>query len=355
LAAAGVSLEAAVRTRVELLELDASLSIDPGELVVLLGPNGAGKTTLLRALAGLVALDEGRVTLDGEVLEDSHLGTRVPPERRSIGFVFQDYLLFPHMTVVENVAFGLRARGMRTGEARKRAREWLEEMGLTGYESAQPRMLSGGQAQRVALARALAVGPRLLLLDEPFAALDASARVELRAFFRDRLASVDGPRLVVTHDPVEAMVLGDRLIVLQEGRITQMGSPDDLRARPRTPYVADLVGMNLYRGRARGGRIELPSGGRLAAPDAADGEVFAAVHARAVALYRSRPDGTPRNLWEATVKSIDREGERVRARLSGPLPVVAEITSGAAADLALAVGSSVWVSIKATEVVVYPA
>ncbi|HZA82125.1 MAG TPA: ATP-binding cassette domain-containing protein [Actinomycetes bacterium] len=336
------------------LELEVELDVATGELVVLLGPNGAGKTTLLRALAGLVPLARGRVVLDGTVLDDVAAAAHVPTERRPIGFVFQDYLLFPHLSVLENVAFGLRARGLPRAEARRRAAGWLERVGLAGHAGARPRALSGGQAQRVALARALVSDPRLLLLDEPLAALDAATRTEVRRDLRRHLASFDGTRLLVTHDPLEAMALADRLVVLEDGRVTQTGGPAEVSQRPRSRYVAELVGVNLYRGRAAGATVRLADGILVAAGDY-HGEVFAAVHPHAVALHRQPPEGTPRNVWAGTADTLDVVGDRVRVRVTGPVPVVAEVTPAAAAELRLADGGPVWASVKATEVTVYPA
>jgi molybdate transport system ATP-binding protein len=350
-----VSLEAQVALTLGRLELEAELAVATGELVVLLGPNGAGKTTLLRALAGLVALERGRVVLDGEVLEDTAAGTWVPTEARPIGFVFQDYLLFPHLSALENVAFGLRARGLAKAEARKRASGWLEWVGLAEHAGSRPRTLSGGQAQRVALARAMVSDPRLLLLDEPLAALDAATRTEVRRDLRRHLASFDGTRLLVTHDPLEAMALADRLIVLEGGRITQTGNPDDVSAQPRSRYVAELVGVNLYRGRATGPTVQLADGGVLVVAGDHHGEVFAAVHPHAVALHRHRPEGTPRNVWAGTADTLEVVGDRVRVRVAGTVPVVAEVTPAAASELRLADGGPVWATVKATEVTIYPA
>jgi molybdate transport system ATP-binding protein len=350
-----MSLEAAVGLALGRLQLEAELAVGTGELVVLLGPNGAGKTTLLRALAGLLALDRGRVVLDGAVLEDTATGTWVPTERRPIGFVFQDYLLFPHLSALENVAFGLRSRGVGRAEARRRAGAWLERVGLAGHAGARPRALSGGQAQRVALARALVSEPRLLLLDEPLAALDAATRAEVRRDLRRHLAGFDGTRLLVTHDPLEAMALADRLVVLEGGRVTQTGSPAQVSQRPRSGYVAELVGVNLYRGRADGAAVELADGGRLIAAGDHRGEVFAAVHPRAVALHRRVPEGTPRNVLPGPAETVDEVGDRVRVRVAGQVPIVAEVTPAAVGELRLADGGPVWASVKATEVTVYPA
>jgi molybdate transport system ATP-binding protein len=350
-----MSLDAAVELRLGRLHLEAGLTVGTGELVVLLGPNGAGKTTLLRALAGLVALDRGRVVLDGAVLEDTQAGAWVPTERRPIGFVFQDYLLFPHLSALENVAFGLRARGVGRAEARRRAAAWLDRVGLAGHAGARPRALSGGQAQRVALARAMVGEPRLLLLDEPLAALDATTRTVLRRELRRQLTAFDGTRLLVTHDPLEAMALADRLVVLEGGRVTQTGGPAEVSQRPRSRYVAELVGVNLYRGRADGGGVQLAGGGRLVAAGDHRGEVFAAVHPHAVALHRRPPEGTPRNVLDGTADTLEVVGDRVRVRVAGPVPIVAEVTPAAAAELRLADGGPVWASVKATEVTVYPA
>jgi len=350
-----VSLQADLGLALGELDLEVELGVATGELVVLLGPNGAGKTTLLRALAGLVPLARGRVTLDGTVLDDVAAGGHVPTERRPIGFVFQDYLLFPHLTALENVAFGLRARGLPRAEARRRAAGWLERVGLAGHAGARPRALSGGQAQRVALARAMAGDPRLLLLDEPLAALDAATRTEVRRDLRRHLASFDGTRLLVTHDPLEAIALADRLVVLEGGRVTQTGTPAEVSARPRSAYVAELVGINLYRGRADGAAIDLEGGGRLVAADGHRGQVFAAVHPRAVALHRRPPEGTPRNVLAGTADTLEAVGDRVRVRVAGTVPLVAEVTPAAAGELRLADGGPVWATVKATEVTVYPA
>jgi molybdate transport system ATP-binding protein len=347
-------LEAEVGLRLGRLQLEAALAVRPGEAVGLLGPNGAGKTTLLRLLAGLLAPDAGRVVLDGTVLDDTTAGIHVPPEGRSVGFVFQDYLLFPHLSALENVAFGLRSRGMPKAQARRQAAEWLERVGLDGLSAARPRSLSGGQAQRVALARCLATEPRLLLLDEPLAALDASTRQETRRELRRQLELHQGVHLVVTHDPIEAFALAERLIVLEDGRVSQTGTAAEISQRPRSRYVADLVGVNLIRGQGGGDRVVTGSGATLMAPGAGHGAVFAVVHPRAVALYRTRPEGTPRNVWPGVAEGLDLEGDRVRVRVSGVVPLVAEITPGAVADLALADGGPVWVSVKATEIVVYP-
>ncbi len=347
-----MTLEAVVRVKRDSFTLDVTLSAAADETVAVLGPNGAGKTTLLRVLAGLDEM-EGRVVLNGQVLEDSARGVHIPAERRGAGLVFQDHVLFPHLSAVENVAFGLRAQGRPHAAAV--ARRWLNEAGLGDRAEALPRALSGGQAQRVALLRALATEPKLLLLDEPLSALDISVRAEVRRELSKQLASFHGVRLLVTHDPLEAMALADKLVVLEHGSVVQSGTPGEVTARPRSRFVADLAGVNLLRGRAYGDHVALAAEASLAAVDAGTGDVFAVVHPRAVALYRSRPDGTPRNVWRGRVDTVDLEGERVRVRVVGPVPLVAEVTRAAVLELGLIAGADVWMAVKATEVSVYPA
>ncbi len=364
---ASTGLEADVELVRGPLHLDVSLSVGVDELVVLVGPNGAGKTTLLRALAGLEPLQRGSVVLAGEVLEDPAAGVWTAPECRHTGVVFQDHLLFPHLSVVDNVAFGLRSRGRGRSDARRLAHQWIDRLGLSEDAGRPPSQLSGGQSQRVALARALASEPRLLLLDEPLAALDLTARAEVRGQLRRHLATFVGPRLVVTHDAVEAVSWADRLVVLEEGRVVQSGSPAEISARPRSRYAAELVGVNLFEGDGHGDHVNLPDGFRLSVVDAGRRRVFAVVHPRAVSLHRRRPEGTPRNVWLARVTELDlRPGrggqsepgthaEVVRVRLGGPVPIVAEVTWAACSELALREGADVWVSVKASAVSIHPA
>jgi molybdate transport system ATP-binding protein len=349
-----VSLNARVRLRRGSLDLDAPISVAGGEVLALLGPNGAGKTSTLRALAGLSALDDGIVTLDGRFLDHPASGTFVAPEHRSVGVVFQDYLLFPHLSALENVAFGLRTRGVRPREARARARGWLAAVGLDEHAKARPRELSGGQAQRVALARALAPAPRLLLLDEPLAALDASTRADVRADLRRHLSAYAGCAVVVTHDVLDAIVLADRVAVVENGRIVQAGVLAEIASAPRTDYVARLLGLNLYRGRATGTTVHLAGGGRLTVADPAYGDVFVAFPPTAVALYLSRPDGTPRNAWPAVVRAVEEYAGHARVALDGAPPVAADVTTAAVAQLGLVPGVEVWAVVKASETAAYP-
>ncbi len=351
-----MTLEARLCATVGSLALDVAIAADATSTVAILGPNGAGKTTLLRVLAGLRALDAGHIRLDGAVLDDPAAGVFTVPERRPIGVVFQDYLLFPFLSALDNVAFGPRSRGVRKADARRSAREWLERVGLADAVERKPTALSGGQAQRVALARALAASPRLLLLDEPLAALDAEARRDVRRELRSHLAGFDGVRILVTHDAVDAATLADRVVVVEDGAVSQEGTFTDISAHPRTAYVAELVGLNLLRGRAADGQVVLPSGGVITVADrTVAGEVLAVVSPRAIALHGDEPTGSPRNRWAGTITDVDVLAERVRVRIDGPVPLVAEVTSSAASDLGLRPGARVWSAVKATEVRVEPA
>ncbi|SEK53761.1 ABC transporter ATP-binding protein [Streptacidiphilus jiangxiensis] len=344
--------------------LDLALNAASGEVVALLGPNGAGKTTALRALAGLAPLTGGHLRLDGEVLEDPGARVRVPTERRPVGVVFQDYLLFPHLSALDNVAFGLRAHGRSKAEARAHAHEWLDRVGLAAHARSRPRALSGGQAQRVALARALAPRPRLLLLDEPMAALDARTRLEVRTTLRRHLAAFEAVAVLVTHDPLDAMVLADRLVVLEHGRAVQEGAPADIARHPRSDYIARLVGLNLFRGTAHGHDVTLDRADGaegadgelvLTAADAGDGPVFAAFPPAAVTVHRTRPDTSARNQWPVTVLGMERHGDQVRLDLSGPLRLTADLTPASVADLGISEGSEVWAAVKASQTRAYPA
>jgi len=347
-----VTLNARIKIQRDGFELDVQLDVDEGETVAVLGPNGAGKTTLLRALSGLIPI-VGRVELAGEVLEDSETRVRVPTERRHVGLVFQDHVLFPHLTVLDNIAFGLQAQ--HRADARHVARDWLQRAGLEDKATSMPRELSGGQAQRVALLRTLATEPRLLLLDEPLSALDVTIRAEVRRELSRQLASFRGVRLLVTHDPLEAIALADRIVVLERGHVVQSGTPEEVTARPRSRFVADLAGVNLLRGKAHGDHIKLANGASVAAPEAGEGDVFAVIHPRAVSLFLMRPEGTPRNVWQGETENVDLHGERVRVRVNGPVPLVAEVTPSAVRELHLHAGAPVWIAVKATEISVYPA
>jgi molybdate transport system ATP-binding protein len=354
-----VSLDAEVRVQRGTLTINVALHVKAGEVVALLGPNGAGKTSVLRALAGLTDLDTGRICVDGRVLEAPADAVRVPSDRRPIGMVFQDYLLFPHLSALDNVAFGLRCHGWSRRDSRTRAAEWLDRVGLAEVARSRVGALSGGQAQRVALARALVLEPSVLLLDEPLAALDSRTRIAVRAELRRHLEGFPGCAVLVTHDALDAIVLGNRIVVMEHGRVVQEGTPVAVARHPRTDYVARLVGVNLLRGTTTEAGVLLESGAVVATvPDstiAAGQQTLVAFGPAAVALHRSRPSGSPRNVWPATVVGLEWHPAGVRIELAGAIPCVADVTSAAVAELDLAPGRDVWAAVKATEVTAYPA
>jgi molybdate transport system ATP-binding protein len=338
--------------------VQAELAVAPGEVLAVLGPNGAGKSTLLRAIAGLVGADSGEIELGGTLLDAPARNVFVPPEQRGIGVVFQDHRLFPHLRVVDNVAFGPRSRGVPRAKARAEAMDWLTRLGLGEFGDRHPRRLSGGQAQRVALARALAAGPKALLLDEPLAALDVQTRAEVQGELHDHLGDFAGPSLIVTHDPVEALVLAESIAVIENGTVVQRGTPAEISSRPVTTYVAKLVGVNLYRGTARTGVVQLDGGGVLAASDAPDGPVFVAVRPSAFTVHDAVPHGSSaRIVWSGTLRTLAPLGDRVRLTVDAatdPRVVLVDVTPAAVADLHLAPGAAVWLTAKATDVMTYP-
>ncbi|MGX1128127.1 molybdopterin-binding protein [Streptomyces glaucescens] len=327
-----------------------TLDAEPGTTIAVVGPNGAGKTTLLRALLGLTPRAHARLALGEEDV------TGVPPHRRHVAWVPQDGALFPHLTSLSNTAYGLRAQGVPRAEARREAQLWLDRLGVGHLSHRRPAQLSGGQAGRVALARALAARPRLLVLDEPLAALDQTTRAHVRHTLRAHLSGFGGVCLIVTHDPVEAVSLADRVLVLDGGRALQDASPAEVTRHPRSPWVARMLGRNAWPGTATREGLALDGGGTIVAaePPPAGTPALAIVAPEAVSVHRERPGGSPRNVWPGTVREITTSGSRLRVLItSDQAPdLVAEITPQAAAELGLADGVSVWTSVKATETTV---
>ncbi len=338
--------------------LDAAFTAAAGEVLGLLGPNGAGKTTLLRALSGLTALTSGHITLNGQHLDDTVTGAFLSPEQRPVGMVFQNYRLFPHLSVRDNIAFGPRSSGRGRAASRQLADGWADRLGVGELTTRKPAQLSGGQAQRVALARALAAEPGLLLLDEPLAALDARTRLEVRAELRRHLSEFAGPTVLVTHDPLEAMVMTDRLLVIEDGQIVQRGTPSGVARRPATQYVARLVGLNLYAGTPDRDIVRLDDGGTVisaAAQQNAGRRVLVAIAPTAIALHTTKPEhASPRNVWPGTVVGMELLTDRVRVEIHGSPSALVDITPGAVHELDLAAGTEVWLSAKATEIDIYP-
>ena len=325
--------------RLRSFRLELALEVG-AETVALVGPSGAGKTTVLRAVAGLTRPDTGFVAAGDEVWLDTQRGVDQPPEERSVGFVFQDYALFPHLTVARNVGFGGRAR----------TADLLTRLGIAHLASARPAELSGGERQRVALARALARDPSILLLDEPLSALDAHTRAAVRLELGTALRDARLPTLLVTHDFEDAAVLADRVGVLLEGRLLQLATPRELVDAPAHPFVASLTGGNLLPGHARpaaGGLTEvtLDAGGIVLSTESGSGRVGVVIQPWDVAVARETPDDSALNHLAGAVASIVPLGNRVRVRIG---PVTAEVTAASAERLGLAPGVRAVASFKAT-------
>ncbi len=342
-------MTAGLRARVDLpARFGGELSADDGEVVAVVGPNGAGKTTLVEALAGTVRGGSTSVEVGDEDW------SALPPHRRHVGLVFQEHLLFPHLDSRANVAFGPRARGSSRREADRIAHLWLERLGVADQAGRRPAELSGGQAQRVAVARALATEPRVLLLDEPFAALDVAVAAGLRLTLADHLRQQTGVTLLVTHDSLDVRALADRVLVLEGGAVAQDDTPAAIAEAPATTHAARLLGLNVLAGTATGTDVALDSGGDLVLAASAHGRVLATFAPSAITLTTAEPVGSARNRWRVRVhRAVEREGV-VRVHLHGSGDTAAElyadVTRGAAAELDLAPGRTVWASVKATEV-----
>jgi len=353
-------LELEVQKRLGDFALEAKLEVPAGGTLVLVGESGAGKTTLLRLVAGLSAPDRGRISLGGEMLADAGTRRWLPPERRPVGYVPQDYALFPHLSVEGNIGFGLDVRRMPPAERRSRVDAMIERLELGAFRDRRPHELSGGQRQRVALARALAVKPQALLLDEPLAALDVETRRRTRAELASLLPKLGCVTLYVTHQPAEALLFGQRIAVLEAGGVTQVGSRDELLQRPRTRHIAGFLGTNLFQTITvhpeESGLLRLTvDGGEIvaASSDQEAGLLFAVVDPREITLATTPQSTSAQNVLRGRVAEVQLEpprGDRVRVRIDSRPPVVAELTRAAAEAMQLKPGAEVWASFKATGV-----
>lgn len=337
--------------------VDVTLAAEPGDVVAVVGPNGAGKSTLLRALAGLVPLDEGEVRHGDKVWEGGPPGSRpsrLDVQQRHVGMVFQDILLFPHLTARQNVAFGPHSRGAGRRDALRAADRWLERVGLAELSDRKPAALSGGQAQKVALARALATDPVLLLLDEPMAALDVRVAMALRVELARHLREYGGISVLVTHDAVDVLTMATKVVVLEDGRVAQEGTPEQVAAAPRTEHVARLVGLNVLRGTSTGTVVRL-AGAELVSVTPYDGEVLACFRPSAVTVTAEEPVGSARNKWRGRVLSAVPHGEVTRVHLDAAGGVLADVTPESVVRLGLEPGREMWVAVKASEIQIHPA
>jgi len=335
---------------------DLSIHVETGEVLALLGPNGSGKSTALALIAGLLRPDTGHATLDGRVLFDvggpARSPTWVPPHARGVALLAQEPLLFPHLSALDNVAFGPRSLGQSRTAARTVASGWLGEVDASQYADRKPAQLSGGQAQRIAVARALAADPRLLLLDEPMAALDVAVapavRQMLRRVLRDRAA------VVVTHDVLDALLLADRVVVVDEGHVVEDGPTEQVLARPRSAFAARIAGLNMVRGNLDGHGVRGPDGvlveGLTDQPMAQGDPAVAVFRPSAVGVFRQPPGGSPRNVMDVTITELEPFGEQIRVRTPH---LSADVTATAVAELDLAPGTPVVFAVKASEVAIY--
>jgi molybdate transport system ATP-binding protein len=385
-------LDVKLDTYLNTFHLQVDFRLETGKTLVLLGESGAGKSTVLRLLAGLLRPDTGFICLNGAVYCDSAHRIALPPQERAYGYVFQDYVLFPHLNVFENVAFGLRTQRLPRLEVRMRVQEALARVHLSDLGQRRPAQLSGGQQQRVALARAIVLAPQLLLLDEPLAALDVQTRREVRQELRQLLSEIDVTTVMVTHHYLDALFFGDQILVLDHGRVIQQGGQQELREQPRSSYVAELAGVNFFRGHItsyesgamcrvridqsvadeeRGSRpifhAEIIASLRendLHEQELAPGaEVNVVIDPRSITLHNTPPESSARNLLHGEIVhilylagSMGRDDGRVRISLSlepGNLPLTAEITETSATRMNLVEGQHIYATFKATEASVY--
>jgi molybdate transport system ATP-binding protein len=338
--------------------LEVALEIHAGETLALVGPNGAGKSTCIALIAGLVRARRAHVALGSDVWCDTARGIDRPPHERRVGLVRQDYALFPHLDVRGNVAYGLRARGARGAAARSAADEWITRLGLGGFAQRSVGDLSGGERQRVALARALAAGACVLLLDEPFGSLDVATRATVRAELRGFLSEVRLPTLFVTHDATDALTLGNRIAVLENGAFIQTGLREELLARPRSRFIADLFSLNHFRGTlAPGAGLREARVGPVVfhvLSSEPPGDVSLAFPPSAVTLSTERPGGSAQNTFPAHVREVLPQADRIRVMLDCGVTLAADVVREAKTALHVVPGRSLWAAVKATAIQVYP-
>ena len=336
-------LDARVILNRDSLTLDVELQLQHGEVIAVLGPNGAGKTSLLHALLGWLELESGWIMVDGEVIDSPDTDSYVPPQHRPFGMVFQDGLLFPHMSVEKNILFGAgKDFNLKPLAESLQASELLAKF---------PSELSAGERQRAAIARSLAARPKVLFLDEPFSALDIQGKRRGRSLLKEALAIEVSGCLMVTHDLVDAFTLADRVMVIEEGKLTQLDVPDRIRSRPGSEWIADLVGWNYYEGIGEGSVVTLPHGTTIfTAQDDLDGPTSISINPASVSIFKSQPSGSPRNSWLSSIQNIEILDGRARVSLVGEIDICADITTVAANELRQSISSEVWVSVKATEV-----
>ena len=346
--------------------VEMEFSVAAGEVLAVLGPNGAGKSTALHVISGLVRPDRGLVRLGERVLTDSDAGVFVPTHARKVGLLLQDPLLFPHLSVAANVAFSPELRRRGKAAARQSAQRWLEEVDAAQFADRKPRQLSGGQAQRVAIARALAGAPDVLLLDEPMAGLDVAAAAAIRALLRRVLTSEGRAAVLVTHEVLDVLTLADRVMVVEGGRIAEVGPVAEVLTAPRSAFGARIAGVNLINGSLDAGGVLCTADGTRwhgTAPPGGDppiaGQRAVAVFAPgAVSVFQDQPHGSPRNIVEITVAELDSRGAAIRVRAAGQSDgapgLAADITPDAAAELRVVPGMRLWFAIKAQEVALHP-
>ncbi len=346
-----------VKARLVQRDVEFDVSVADGQVLAVLGPNGAGKSTLLQLIAGLVRPDDGRIELGETVVTDTRAGTFVPAHDRGVAMLSQRAMLFPHMSVAANVAYAPRCAGQSRAEARATAQRWLAAVGAEELAHRRPAQLSGGQAQRVAIARALAAEPRLLLLDEPMAALDVTAAPALRRLLREILRQPERTAIIVTHDLLDALAIADKVAVIENGRVAESGPARTVLTAPRSDFAARIAGINLVAGVVvEPGLLRTAwASGISGIGDVAPGtNAIALFRPTAVAVHIDAPHGSPRNVIPVTIAEIDVHGTVVRVRGTdqpdGGTGLAADITAAAAADLSLVPGMTVHFVVKTQEV-----